>query len=39
MGCKQRTDQWIAMVSEGPWCTGAYSKALPASIFLWNWSV
>lgn len=39
MGGKQRTAQWIAMVSEGPWCTGAYSKSLQASIFLWNWRV
>lgn len=39
MGCKQRTAHWITMASEGPWCTGAYSRALQASIFPWNWRV
>lgn len=32
--CKPRTEHWITM--DGLWCSGAYSRALWASIFPWN---
>lgn len=38
-GCRQRTVHWIKMAFGGPWCTGAYSRALQASVYRWNWRV